>query len=164
MTVHFYLVIALSLMFFRPQKECMKARLVTQSWYSVINNKVGDVTEVKEAKLFIRNTSKKEIKVPQWLCDSYADGPDTDVNLEIMRKVENGTFVEAEKKNPDIDCVTLWRKFDTLKPGKKVEFGVQLDLIYELNKKGKYKVRAILLNRFTNCQEIATSWQEFEIR
>ena len=165
MTTQISLIIALSLMLFRPQQDCAKARLVTRGWYSAINKKVGQVTESKEAKLFIRNTSKKDIKLPQWFCESSADAPDTEVYLEIMQKAENGTYVEAEKGSPDIDYFTVGRKFDIIRPGREAEFTTQLDLIYELDTKGKYKVRAILkLKSYIDCEEITTEWHEFEVR
>jgi hypothetical protein len=142
----------------------MKERLVIKRWYSASNSIKDGVTEVKEAKLFIRNTSKKEIKLPQWLYEGYPDDPRTEIYLEVMQKTEKGEYVKIDRGNPDIDYL-LPQTFQTVGPGKEIEFDIQLDLFYKLSTKGKYKVRAILrLKSIPNCPEKTTSWQEFKVR
>jgi len=158
MLVRIFFVIISSFVSFHCSKDCLEERLALgKSWFNA--------AEKKEVKLFIRNTSSEEVKLPEWLYQGLKDDSSSEIYLETMRKGENGTYSEIEKKNIDYDYLLEGRIMNTIKPGKEAEYKINLEMFYDLTTKGTYRVRATIKFKFIpNCPEVITSWQEFEVR
>jgi hypothetical protein len=118
--------------------------------------------EDKYVILRLNNNSDTAIIIPEWLKQGLPYYKSTEVDVEIQRKDENSNkFVKLEHIDVDYSILTFERKSVKIAAHKSYKYNIEIDMLYNLNVVGKYRLIAIV--RLPGHEKVKTNWIEFEV-
>jgi hypothetical protein len=139
------------------QKQCLAVEIA-------LDKKEFKSLEKKQIKFYIENKNNKEIKLPERLYEGRRNEGDAEFYIEILRQQSKDVYVDVENNDIDYQYVITDRKFKNIKPGNKMEYQTEMNLLHNFETKGIYKVRVVLrLQSLTDCNVVTSAWQKFEI-
>jgi len=118
----------------------------------------------KYVKIIITNNSDSTIFFPEWLCQGYIRESQTEIYFKILKKHPiTNNYEEITEADVDVDYFDMSRLNMIIRPGGKYEILTQLDIMYDLQDTGYYKVQALIDIQSPFKFKKQSGWTEFYI-